>query len=146
MTARIINKPTFFPIIGRDPYNLINLILAGIILCIFLYSSVFSPLKNNYPFISFYDSITGQESISSGLSRGFSSIMGGQFSEAANFNIYSIRIFSFFLIQFIMRCFAFFVTWRKCGRSKTYITFADISVSIGLFIIFFFPFLKDAFA
>jgi hypothetical protein len=145
MTAPKINKPAYFSIIGIGPYNLINLILAGIVFCIFIYAAVFSPIKNNYPIHSFHDSLTGGGSISTGLSRGFSNIMRGRLREATDNNIYSIRIFTFFLIQFIMRCTLFLVTRRKSNQVVVVIRNSDVLVSIGLFIIFFYPFLKDAF-
>jgi hypothetical protein len=145
MTARIKNNQTFFSSNGSDPYKLINLILAGIIICILLYSAIFSPLKNNYPLISFHDHFTGRSSISTGLSRGFSSIMRGNFSEALEFNIYSLRLFSFFLIQFLMRCLIFLFIRDRESKYRGLISMTDIFVSIGLFIFCFFPFLKDVF-
>jgi hypothetical protein len=144
MTVQPKNKTPFFSSIGENPYILINLILVGTILCIFFYSAIFSPQKNNYPIFSVHDYLTGQNSISTGLSRGFSSIMRGHFNDALDFNRYSIRLFSFFFIQLIMRCIAIFLTWNKKKQFTKYINLSDVFLSIGMFVYFFFPFIVDA--
>jgi hypothetical protein len=146
MTVQATNKKSVFTTLGGDTYNLINLIFAGIILCIFIYSAVFSPLKINYPIVSFHDAVTGQKSISTGLSRGFSCIMRGQFHDASDFNIFSIRLFIFFLVQLILRCTFILISWKKSGRGRNCVVITDIATSIILFVTFFFPFLKDIFS
>ena len=137
MTAPI-KKIDFLSSIRKDSYNLINLILAGIIICIFLYSAIYSPLKNNYPLLSFHDYLTGQKSISTGLSRGFSSIMRGNFAEARTCNIYCIRLFTFFLIQLLMRVLIFLTTWKSKNKIRNLIVRSDILISAGLFVYSFF--------
>ena len=46
--------------LGSEPYHIINLSFAGIILLIFIYSGIFSAEKNNYPIKSACEILTGQ--------------------------------------------------------------------------------------
>jgi hypothetical protein len=78
-------------------------VLAAVIILVIAYSALFSPDKARHPVPSTYTLITGEPSSSTGLSRGFSSIVRFRFSEAQEFNPHSISIFMFFLIQLCMR-------------------------------------------
>jgi hypothetical protein len=127
------------------PYRLINLIFAGIILAIFLYSGIFNPDRGNHPIPSAHYQITGEVSSSTGLSRGFSAVIRFQFNKARNFNVYSVRLFVFFVIQLLMRSFFFFFypVMVKIGVQRVVI--ADSIISGGLFILFFEPFWRELF-
>lgn len=86
-----------------DSYKKINTIFIVIILFIFFYGFIM-------PFLDFgfRSSCEGMPLIyckSRGLTRAFSQILRFNFNEAIAYNIYSIKIFSFFLIQLIARSF-----------------------------------------
>jgi len=134
-----------FSTIRKDAYQVINVTFLIIILFVFLYSALFSPKENNYPIKSSYYYYTGKQSISGGLSHGFSSVMRGKLHEAAAYNPYSIQLFSFFVIQFFMRLIVLVYLLRvnECERGVAIKT--DIIISIALFFLFFYPFLKDLF-
>ena len=126
-----------------NPYQIINIILAGFIVLIFLYSAAFSPEKNNYPIHSAHKLITGENTISTGLSRGFSAIIRLRFTDAFNYNPLSIRIFIFFVIQLFLRLF-FLLIDRKPIYSDIRLTYVpDIVISSILFIVFFEPFWRE---
>lgn len=129
-----------------NPYLTINSLLAGFILLIFLYSAIFSPEKNNYPIHSSYKIITGNDSMSTGLSRGFSSIIRFRFEEALRYNPFSIRIFMFFLIQLLLRIFFISYLRRSIYEDIRFIVIPDIVISIVLFVVFFEPFWREMFS
>ena len=114
------------------PYPLTNLIFAGIILGIMVYSGVFSSDKNNHPIPSFYELANDKPSPSRGLSRSFSEIMRGRFDGAREYNEHGLRIFLFFFLQFFMRLAA---TWAffKFVNQRRYLVMADITVTLALF-------------
>ncbi|HQM70680.1 MAG TPA: DUF2752 domain-containing protein, partial [Bacteroidales bacterium] len=89
----------------NQPYLVINLVFAGIILLILLYSAVFSPDKDNYPVPCIHEKITGQECPSCGLSHSFSLILRGRIGEAYDWNSNGMRVFLFFVCQLLMRIF-----------------------------------------
>jgi hypothetical protein len=76
-------------------YLEINLIFIVFLAFFFGYSLIFSALADNHPIPSFYTEITGEETISSGLSRSFSDIIRGNFKSANEYNIYGIRVLFF---------------------------------------------------
>ena len=120
----------------NKPYHIINFVLAGIILCIIIYSALFSAEKNNHPIPSFYEEISGEHSPSSGLSRSFSEIVRGRFESAREYNQYGISIFIFFLVQFLLRIIISFILQKKY-ISLRILVINDIVLSIFLFIICF---------
>ena len=85
------------------PYIILNLSLSGVILLIFSYSIIFSAQKDNYPVPSVYEKILHKKSPTSGLSHSFSEIIQGNFASANDWNKNGIPIFTFFLIQFLLR-------------------------------------------
>lgn len=119
-------------------YKITNAILVGIILSIFLYSSLFSPESGKYPIPSFYTQLTGQDSPSTGLSRSFSAIVRGDLTLANKFNPFGVKIFAFFLIQFCFRISSILMLKATHKFLKTYIT-ADILISIFSFYLAFKP-------
>jgi hypothetical protein len=123
-------------------YRNINLILASIIAGIFIYSAVFSYEKANHPIPSFHTQLTGEETLSTGLSRSFSAIVRLEFDIAHQFNPYGLRIFLFFLIQFFLR---FFVIWLllKSTLKFNHIVLGDSIVSVILLLIHFEPFIRE---
>jgi len=128
-----------------SPYLIINFILAGIILLVFLYSGIFSARKDNYPLPSFYEGITGETSPSSGLSKSFSEIIRGNFEAASAYNESGILIFSFFLIQLILRIgFSLLLTRRFIAHKWLVLT--DIILSSSLFVYCFRDMIRFFFA
>ena len=124
-----------------EPYLLINFILAGVILLIFIYSGIFSPDKNNYPVVCIHEKLTGESCASCGLSHSFSLILRGRISEASEWNIYGLRVFIFFAAQLIMRVVFSVFYLRYPDSGKQLVTY-DIAVSLMLFLVSFLPFIK----
>jgi len=125
----------------NEPYLLINFILAGVILLVFIYSGFFSPDKDNYPVVCIHEKLTGEQCASCGLSHSFSLILRGRISEAYDWNLYGLRVFIFFAAQILMRV-VFSVFYHKYpGSGKQLITY-DIAVSVMLFIVSFLPFIR----
>ena len=130
--------------IRHHPYLIINLIFAGVILLIMAYSGIFSPETDNYPVSCIHEKLTGEQCISCGLSHGFSLILRGKISEAYQWNLYSMRVFLFFAIQFIMRI-TFSVLYAKYpGISKQLITMDSLGSGL-MFLIVFLPFIRSIF-
>jgi hypothetical protein len=125
-------------------YRIINLSLAGVIVLVLLYSSIFDYRKNNFPVHSFHDTITGQTSLSTGLSRSFSAIMRFDLDEARAFNGHGISVFMFLILQLFMRGFFYFNSKKEFYSIKQTIT-VDVVLSIALFVLFFRPFILDCF-
>jgi len=113
------------------PYPKINLIFAGIIVCVFIYSGIFSPEKANHPIPSGYRLLTGESTKSSGLSRAFSAIMQLEFDKALIYNEESLKVFSFFIVQLFFRLLFTLIYARWKNRK---VVTADISLSVLLFI------------
>jgi hypothetical protein len=117
----------------KKPYLIINLILAGLIGLIFIYSGLFSAQRDNYPLPSFYEEITGSPSPSAGMSKAFSEIIRGRPGSALDYNPDSLLIFAFFLIQGMQRITVLLLLIR--GRiSVKYVLFADCIFSGILFL------------
>jgi hypothetical protein len=124
-------------------YQTINIVLASCIILIFIYSAVFSPDRSRHPIPSVHTLITGEPTASTGLSRGFSAIMRFRFDEARNYNIYSIRIFLFFLIQFFVRIVILLSGQIVAEMGQSRFVMLDALASGALFIFCFEPFLRD---
>lgn len=125
-------------------YQIVNSILALFIVLSFCYSAVFSPAKSGYPIHSAHTIISGEDSASTGLSRGFSSIVRFQFEQARDYNPYSIQVFLFFLVQLIMRIFitmTYFSLIEKLGVRKSVVI--DSIISGVLLLVLFEPFWRE---
>ncbi|MDY6801932.1 MAG: hypothetical protein SVU94_12025 [Bacteroidota bacterium] len=120
----------------KHPYHSINLSFAGIIFLIFLYSGIFSVEKNNHPIKSACETITGEPCKSTGLSRSFSEIVRLQFESAKKYNPYSLKIFTFFLIQFFLRFFISFLI-IKLSQHTHFIIISDTIFAVSLYTICF---------
>lgn len=126
----------------EEPYLLINIIFTGAILAVIVYSGIFSPEKNNYPVVCFHQKITGMPCVSCGLSHSFSLIVRGRISEAYESNIYGMRIFLFFTAQLVFRI-VFSIGYYKNTMIRQQIIIYDIAASAILFIIAFYPFMRQ---
>jgi hypothetical protein len=124
---------------GKEPYLIINIVFAGIILLIMLYSGIFSPEKDNYPVTCIHEQLTGQPCVSCGLSHSFSLIVRGRVAEAYQWNIYGMRVFLFFTAQFFMRII-FSLLYSKYPETRKQLIILDIAGSVIMFLITFWHF------
>lgn len=136
------NKPGFLSgmVIRNEPYLIINIILAGVILMIFIYSGIFSPEKNNYPVVCIHEKLTGLPCPSCGLSHSLSLILRGKLKEAEIWNQNGLRIFIFFAAQLAMRIF-FSGFYLKYPDYRKQLINYDIAGSVIIFLIAFMPFI-----
>ncbi len=123
-----------------QPYLVINLVFAGIIVMILAYSAIFSAEKDNYPVPCIHEKITGEECPSCGISHSFSLIMRGRIGEAYDWNTNGMRVFLFFFSQLLMRIF-FSRTYLTDPGSSRELIILDITGSSLLFLITFMPFM-----
>ena len=101
--------------IEDHPYIAVNAIFAVIVLLVLIYSSVFDRLPESYRIKSQCKSQVFEDCKSLGLSRGFNLITKLEFQKAKQMNPYSMRLFLFFFIQFILR-FVFSAVYLKYKR------------------------------
>lgn len=125
-------------------YRITNLILAGVFSLVFIYSAVFSYEKENHPIPSFHTAITGESTLSTGLSRSFSAIVRLEFEIAHQFNPYGLLVFLFFLEQFLIRLSLFFLIKKWPERISKFVI-SDIFLLIIGVLIHFKPFLLETF-
>jgi hypothetical protein len=125
-----------------EPYIKINIVFAGVILLVLAYSGIFSPDKNNYPVVCIHQKLTGQPCFSCGLSHSFSLIVRGRIEEAYKWNHYGMRVFLFFISQFLMRIF-FTYFYLKTAKFRNELIMYDIAGSILIFAIAFYPFFRQ---
>jgi len=133
------------PEIRNHPYLIINIVLTGIIVLIFAYSGIFSPVKDNYPVKCIHEKLTGEPCLSCGLSHSFSLIIRGKIAEAYQWNIYGMRVFLFFALQLAIRIVFSFFYLKHPDTRKELIIF-DIAGSVLIFLIAFFPFIRSLFS
>lgn len=117
----------------KSPYTIINLIFAGIIGAIFLYSGIFSSAEDNHPVPCVHKQLTGEECRTCGFSNAFSELVRGNFSEAKSFNPIAPQVFIFFLLQLMMRGFFLLMATKFHGNLKE-IILADVIFSVILFL------------
>jgi len=132
------------PRFSNEPYLIINIILAGVILLIFAYSGIFSPEKDNYPVVCIHEKLSGEPCVSCGLSHSFSLIIRGKISEAYELNVYGLRIFLFFALQLVMRS-AFSLFYIRYADTRKQLIIFDITGSAIIFLIAFYPFISRIF-
>jgi hypothetical protein len=126
----------------NEPYLIINIFFAGVIMLIFAYSGIFSPVKDDYPVTCLHEKLTGEPCVSCGLSHSFSLIVRGKITEAYQWNIYGMRVFLFFLSQLVLRVVysVFYVRYPLTGKQLI------ITDSIGsgmIFLIAFWPYITS---
>jgi len=131
------NLPRF----SNEPYLIINIIFAGVILMIIAFSGIFSPEKDNYPVVCIHEKLTGEPCVSCGLSHSFSLIIRGKITEAYKWNIYGLRIFLFFALQLVMRI-AFTLFYIRYPDTRKQLIIFDITGSAIIFLIAFYPFIS----
>jgi hypothetical protein len=124
----------------NEPYLLINIFFAGVILLIFAYTGFFSPEKDNYPVVCLHEKVTGQPCVSCGLSHSFSLIVRGRVGEAYHWNRYGMRIFLFFVAQLVLRM-AFSIFYLKYAETRKQLIIVDCTGSCIIFFMAFWPFI-----
>ena len=128
----------------NEPYLIINIFFAGVILLIMAYSGFFSPDKNNYPVICLHEKLTGEPCFSCGLSHSFSLILRGRIDEAYQWNIYGMRVFIFFISQLILRV-VFSILYIRHSETRKQLILVDCIGSGLIFLIAFGPFIASIF-
>ena len=131
-----------FARITDEPYHIINIVFAGIIVIILAYSGIFSPEKNNYPVVCIHERLTGEPCFSCGLSHSFSLIVRGRISEAYEWNPYGMRVFLFFISQLLFRAVFLFVSVRHPENRQHLIIYDSVASGV-IFLISFWPFLAS---
>jgi hypothetical protein len=126
---------------SRKAYFLLNAILAGVILFIMGYSAFYSPDEDKYPVPCVHEKITGEPCPSCGLSHAFSLIIRGRIDEAQEWNSVSLRVFSFFLIQLLVRV-SLGIWVVTGGRRLRQVTITDAILSSAMTLFAFYPFLR----
>ena len=126
----------------KEPYLIINIFFAGVILVIFAYSGIFSPVRDNYPVACIHEKLTGEPCISCGLSHSFSLIVRGRVDEAYQWNPYGMRIFLFFAAQLVLRV-AFSIFYLKYPDTRRQLIIVDCFGSGIIFLIAFWPFMMN---
>ena len=129
----------------NEPYLIINIFFAGVILLIIAYSGFFSPEKDNYPLICIHEKLTGQQCLSCGLSHSFSLIVRGRIDEAYQWNLYGMRVFLFFTSQLIIRM-VFSLLYLKYPDTRKQLIITDCIGSGLIFLISFWPFIMNTFS
>jgi Protein of unknown function (DUF2752) len=124
----------------NEPYLIINMFFAGVILLIFAYSGFFSPDKDNYPVTCIHEKLTGVPCVSCGLSHSFSLIVRGRVEEAYQWNRYGMRIFLFFAAQLVLRV-AFSIFYLKYSDTRKQLIIVDCIGSGIIFFVAFWPFI-----
>lgn len=124
----------------NEPYLIINIFFAGVILLIFAYSGIFSPEKDNYPLTCIHEKLTGEPCVSCGLSHSFSLIVRGRIEEAFQWNRYGMRIFLFFAVQLVLRV-AFSIFYLKYPGTRKQLIVTDCIGSGIIFFVAFWPFI-----
>ncbi|MDX2415762.1 MAG: DUF2752 domain-containing protein [Bacteroidales bacterium] len=126
---------------GVSSYQLINIIIAGVIIAIFIYSGIFSSTQNSYPIQCVHQQLTGMSCPSCGLSRSFSEIVRLDFQAAAEWNKYGMRVFLFFFFQLIMRL-SNILYLRQASHNIKALSRFDIAISSLTFLLAFWQFLE----
>lgn len=126
----------------RDPYLTINLVFAGLILMILVYSAIYSPDRNDYPVQCIHEQLTGQPCASCGISHSFSLIVRGRISEAYEWNQNGMRVFIFFVAQAVMRL-VFSLFYLRDESTRRRLIQYDIAGSVLMFLVSFMPFIRS---
>lgn len=128
--------------LNEEPYLVLNIFFAGLVVLIIAYSAIFSPVQNNYPVVCLHEIITGEPCFSCGLSHSFSHIVRGNVNEAYDYNVYGMRVFLFFISQLFLRI-AFSVYYLKSPDNRKQLIIFDSVGSGVIFLITFWPFIEN---
>jgi len=136
-------KSNSFTGIAATPYLKVNSAFALILLLVFIYSLVFS--QNKHPIPAALTQLTGIVPPSKGLTASFSQIVRFNIANAYILNPHGLRVFSFFLFQFILRVGLIVAELRFHKPLKTGVIVIDIMISLYLFIYCLYPLIEYTF-
>lgn len=117
----------------KNSYTIINVVIAGVIGMVFLYSGIFSSSEDNHPVPCVHKQITGEDCKTCGFSNAFSEMVRGNLKEARSFNPIAPSIFIFFLVQLFMRGF-FLLASHKYADQLKFLVVTDALLSGILFL------------
>lgn len=120
-------------------YHAVNIAFLIMILGIILYSLIFR--GENHPIPALLTELTGEVPPSKGLSQSFSEIVRGNLIDAARINPYGLRIFTFFVLQFLFRIF-FSLSVRIKSDKLWMLAISDSAISLVIFFWCFAPFIS----
>jgi hypothetical protein len=123
-------------------YIVVNGLLAAVMLGIIGYSFMYDTVSDQFRIPSGLTDSQKQVTISSGLSRSFSSIVHFRFAEARAYNPYGMRIFLFFLLQLAARIALAVVLHGLKRPAGRWMVIADTGFSFLLFVGCFQPFIR----
>jgi hypothetical protein len=107
--------------------------MAGLLGMMLVFFAFYQPEEDPFPIQSQYHLLNDGKTNSTGLTRAFSRIMSLQFEAAKQYNPYSLQVFSFFLVQFLLRITLFVVVLYNRVRNKMILLDAGMSVTLFLF-------------
>lgn len=111
----------------------------AIIMAIFLYAAFYKNSNHHIPALLTQE--TGIIPPSKGLSASFAEIVRGNISTALELNPHSIRIFSFFALQFLLRA-VILIALKKHWLPVNKMVTIDVSISVILFVVCFAPMIE----
>lgn len=120
---------------------MLNLILAGVVVVIMIYSLAFRPESDSYPLPCIHEKVTGEPCPSCGLSHAFSLMVRGRVKEAAGWNSHAPVVFGYFVVQLLMRLL-FTVMALRVKRDLRALAVADTIISAVMTLMVFYPFLR----
>ncbi len=124
---------------SRVAYFILNISFMAIIMAIFLYAAFYKNSNHHIPALLTQE--TGIIPPSKGLSASFAEIVRGNISTALEMNPHAIRIFSFFVVQFLFRALILILLkklWLPVNKMVT----IDVSTSVILFVVCFAPLIE----
>jgi hypothetical protein len=107
--------------------------MAGLLGMMFVFFAFYQPEEDQFPIQSQYHLLNDGKTNSTGLSRAFSRIMSLQVIKAKQYNPYSLEVFSFFLVQFLLRITLFVVVLYNQVKNKLILLDVGMSVTLLLF-------------
>jgi len=116
-------------------YSILNYILAGVIVAIFIYAAISSQNNCVHP-KCIHDELLGKRCPTCGLMQGFSSILKGRIHEAYHIQRNSLRIFLLLLIQLLIRISALLVVKKYPSRLKVIMRIDVITTSFLVIVVF----------
>ena len=138
-------KPQDSTTINTKSYLIINLIFTLVIVSVIVYAAMFHPESAGYPIGSSFKMLTGEDSISTGLSRSFSCIVRLDLDEAGKYNPYGLQLFVFFMLQLVFRVLISILLFRKNFSHHRVLVAVDLLQALVLFVLCFRPFLTSWF-
>lgn len=117
----------------REPYIICNLIFAVVLAAVLAYFGIFSS-DADYP----VHALVPGTLTSTGLQRALSELMRGNLDAALQFNRYSVGIFTFFVVQLVMRL-SLGAIYIFCADKRRPLILTDAIISTLLFLCAFAP-------